>query len=29
VDGVAGIVTHDDRLGRAAARIRLKVWSPT
>jgi predicted nucleic acid-binding protein len=28
LDGVAGIVTYDARLGRAASRIRFKVWSP-
>ena len=28
LDGVAGIVTYDARLGRAAARARFKVWSP-
>lgn len=28
LDDLAGIVTYDERLGRAAARLRLKVWSP-
>ncbi len=28
LDDVAGIVTYDSRLGRAASRARLKVWSP-
>jgi hypothetical protein len=28
LDGVAGIVTYDAGLGRAASRIRFKVWSP-
>ena len=28
LDGLAGIVTYDARLGRAASRVRLKVWSP-
>jgi predicted nucleic acid-binding protein len=28
LDGLAGIVTYDLRLGRAASRARLKVWSP-
>jgi hypothetical protein len=28
LDGLAGIVTYDHRLSRAAARARLKVWSP-
>lgn len=28
LDGLAGIVTYDTRLARAAARVRLKVWSP-
>ena len=28
VDGLAGIVTYDARLGRAAARARFKIWSP-
>ena len=28
LDGLAGIVTYDARLGRAASRARLKVWSP-
>jgi predicted nucleic acid-binding protein len=28
LDGVAGIVTYDARLGRAAVRARFKVWSP-
>lgn len=28
LDGLAGIVTYDGRLGRAASRARLKVWSP-
>jgi len=28
LDGLAGIVTYDARLGRAAARARIKVWSP-
>jgi predicted nucleic acid-binding protein len=27
LDGVAGIVTYDARLGRAASRIRFRVWS--
>jgi predicted nucleic acid-binding protein len=27
-EGLAGIVTYDSRLSRAAARLRLKVWSP-
>ena len=28
LDDLAGIVTYDARLGRAASRARLKVWSP-
>jgi predicted nucleic acid-binding protein len=28
LEGIAGIVTYDARLGRAASRARLKVWSP-
>lgn len=28
LDSLAGIVTYDGRLGRAASRARLKVWSP-
>jgi len=28
LDGLAGIVTYDARLGRAASRAHLKVWSP-
>jgi predicted nucleic acid-binding protein len=28
LDGLAGIVTYDARLGRAASRARFKVWSP-
>lgn len=28
LDGLAGIVTYDARLGRAAERARFKVWSP-
>ncbi len=28
LDGLAGIVTYDVRLGRAAAGVRFKVWSP-
>jgi predicted nucleic acid-binding protein len=28
LDDLAGIVTYDARLGRAATRARLKVWSP-
>ena len=28
LDALAGIVTYDRRLGRAASRARLKVWSP-
>jgi predicted nucleic acid-binding protein len=28
LEGLAGIVTYDGRLRRAAARARLKVWSP-
>jgi hypothetical protein len=28
LDDVAGIVSYDVRLGRAASRARLKVWSP-
>jgi predicted nucleic acid-binding protein len=28
LDGLAGIVTYDGRLRRAAARARFRVWSP-
>ena len=28
LDDLAGIVTYDARLGRAASRARFKVWSP-
>jgi predicted nucleic acid-binding protein len=28
LDDLAGIVTYDGRLGRAASRARVKVWSP-
>ena len=28
-DDLAGVVTYDTRLGRAAARSRIKVWSPS
>jgi predicted nucleic acid-binding protein len=28
LDGLAGVVTYDARLGRAASRGRFKVWSP-
>ena len=28
LDGLGGIVTYDARLGRAAGRARIKVWSP-
>lgn len=28
LEGLAGVVTYDARLGRAAARARFKVWSP-
>jgi predicted nucleic acid-binding protein len=28
LDGLAGIVTYDHRLSRAAVRARLKVWAP-
>ncbi len=28
LEGLAGIVTYDARLGRAAVRARFKVWSP-
>ena len=28
-DGLAGIVTYDPRLARAAVRSRVKVWSPS
>lgn len=28
LDDLAGIVTYDARLGRAASGLRLKVWSP-
>ncbi len=28
LDDIAGIVTYDERLGRAAARARMSVWSP-
>lgn len=28
LDDLAGIVTYDERLGQAASRQRLKVWSP-
>lgn len=28
LDGLAGMVTYDTRLGRAATRSRLRVWSP-
>ena len=28
LEELAGIVTYDRRLGRAASRMRLKVWSP-
>lgn len=28
LDGLAGIVTYDARFGRAASRVRFKVWSP-
>jgi uncharacterized protein len=28
LDDLAGIVTYDERLGRAAARLRMNVWSP-
>ena len=28
-DGLAGIVTYDTRLARAATRSRVKVWSPS
>jgi predicted nucleic acid-binding protein len=28
LDGLAGIVTYDARLGRAASRAHIKVWSP-
>ena len=28
LDGLAGIVTYDARLGRAASRARFRVWSP-
>jgi len=28
-DGLGGMVTYDTRLGRAAARSRIKVWSPS
>jgi predicted nucleic acid-binding protein len=29
LDDLAGIVTYDARLGRAATRARVKVWSPS
>jgi len=29
LDGIAGIVTYDVRLARAAARARIKTWAPT
>jgi predicted nucleic acid-binding protein len=28
LDGLAGVVTYDTRLGRAAEQARIKVWSP-
>jgi uncharacterized protein len=28
LSGIAGIVTYDARLGRAASRTRLKTWAP-
>lgn len=28
LEGLGGIVTYDARLGRAAGRARIKVWSP-
>jgi predicted nucleic acid-binding protein len=29
IEGLGGIVSYDQRLGRAAARARLRVWSPS
>jgi predicted nucleic acid-binding protein len=28
LDSLAGIITYDARLGRAASHVRLRVWSP-